>query len=97
VTLAARWIARLIWIGMIWAMRRPLMKRLQRLSWQMWREPTRSRAHTSLIRQNRFARRYGIAILAFAVQLFFLSMLLTGAFYLALWMTETGVIARPTP
>lgn len=62
--------ARRLWAAMLWFMRRPWMKRLQRNSVKIFPEgPRRDKAWESFRKQERFARRYGLKILVWVVTL----------------------------
>ncbi|MBI1755666.1 MAG: hypothetical protein HYR64_00985 [Fimbriimonas ginsengisoli] len=77
--------ARLVWYGCLWLMRRPWMKRLQRSSRRLFPPALQGRAQESLLRQNRFARRFGLRILT-VLFTFMLG-------YMALVVAYVGVIA----
>jgi len=80
---------------MLWFMRRPWMKRLQRNSTK-WFGPSReSKALESLRRQNAFALRYGLTILTFAMNLLLASILITGSFFLLQYLSDTGALHVP--
>lgn len=91
----ADWLARRLWFGMLWLMRRPWMRRLQRSSVKMWPERMRDRVAQSMVRQDRFARRYGFRIVRFAILIMLASMLLTSVFLVVLKLNEEGYFARP--
>lgn len=94
-TKLARWMARLSWYGMLWVMRRPWMKRLQRQSLKLFPERKRSKAQQSLVEQNRLARRIGLRLLTIAYSVFLASVLVTGTYYLALYLVAVGVPGLP--
>lgn len=69
----ANWLARKVWWMLLWFVRRPWVRRLQRASTDWHRDPAkRDRARRALVRQERFARRYGRRILhgAFLIALY---------------------------
>ncbi len=69
------WVARQLWYGMLWFMRRPRIKRF-RLHWhQRIAEPARTKAWNNYRRQERWARRYGLKIMQVVVTLFSLVIL----------------------
>lgn len=57
------WIARRIWFGMLWFMRRPRIKRFRRTWIQRVPEYRREAAWSSFRRQERWGRRHGLPIL----------------------------------
>ena len=64
-------IARNIWAAMIWFMRRPWMRRLQRNSIKIVPEGRmRDKAWDNYRRREKFARRHGLGILTGVVSLF---------------------------
>ena len=79
-------LARIVWWWSLWFMRRPWMKRLQRGAMGLVPPPRRPRARDSFIRQNRFARRYGLITLTVSLNLLFASVLLTVCFQFALYL-----------
>ena len=91
----ARWIAWHLWAAMLWLMRRPWMKRLQRGWAQALPARMREGARASVSRQNRFARRYGLPMLTFSVNLLLASVALTLAFLVALRLAESGALSLP--
>lgn len=80
---------------MLWLMRRPWMKRLQRASIGWMKPERRERVWESMQRQNAFALRYGLGILTVAVYLLLLSFLFTGSYFLLLSLQERGVLSVP--
>jgi len=48
-----------------------------------------------MVRQDRFARRHGRAVLAFSFSLLFASMAITGCYFLALHLIEAGILPQP--
>lgn len=91
----AHWIARQLWWGMLWFMRRPWMKRLQRASTRIFGPAREARARESLKRQNAFALRYGLRILTVAVMVLLASALITGSYLLLGYLNENGVLRVP--
>lgn len=86
----AAWIAHWLWWGSLWLMRRPWMKEFQRRAVGLLPSSRQEKAWRDIRNQNRFARRYGEAILQGVVTAFLVSVLLTGAFYFALYLEESG-------
>lgn len=88
-------LSRYIWRGMLWFMRRPIMKHLRRSSWERLRSPHRERVRDSVLRQDRFARRYGLSILRWILN-GVLAVLMVGAtLWIALRLFETGALTAP--
>lgn len=92
----ADWMARWIWWWALWLMRRPGLKRLQRGAENLIPARHREAARRSNTRQNRFARRYGLPILRFSLNILLASILLTGCFRAALHLVDTGVLIMPS-
>jgi hypothetical protein len=80
---------------MLWLMRRPWMKALQRLALDVVPPPLQARARRSHLRQNRFARRYGVTLLTGTIYLFLASLCFTLTYQLALTALESGVLTPP--
>lgn len=91
----AKFIARWIWWWCLWLMRRPWMKALQRRSRFLYPPSARGRATEALVRQNRFARRHGVSIISFVIQLFFAYAIVMYTFVVALSLYEDGFFALP--
>ncbi|MCW5935826.1 MAG: hypothetical protein KIT11_00775 [Fimbriimonadaceae bacterium] len=73
----ALWIARRVWWAMLWFMRRPWMKRVQRASINLWPEGAkRESARASFRRQERLARQIGLRVLhgVFTLCLYFVAL-----------------------
>lgn len=61
-------LARMLWAGMLWFMRRRWMRRIQRNSVKLFPDgPNRDRAWKNFRSRERFARRYGLRILTFVI------------------------------
>jgi hypothetical protein len=91
----ANYLARHCWYWMLYFMRRPWMKRLQRRWLQSVEGEPHKRFPDSFIKQNRFARRVGLRLLSFTITMFLASVFITGAYYLALYMQEGGYFNPP--
>lgn len=91
----ANFLARLIWWSCLWLMRRPLIKKLQRRSSHFFPKGFGSRARDSFIRQNRFARRNGVRIIAAILNLFFAYTLVLIAYVMVLSLNEDGFFTLP--
>lgn len=71
------------------------MKRLQRRSLRMLPSGVQGRAHASTVRQNRFARRYGLRMLSVSINLLLASVLITVCYQTVLYMQESGTLTVP--
>jgi hypothetical protein len=92
----AKDMARLLWWYLLWVMRRPWMKRLQK-GWLNWvREAKRQGAAESVKKQNRWARRFGLPLLTLAMNLLLVSVILTVAYLTAINLYEAGAFSVPT-
>ncbi len=91
----ATWMARTLWRAMLWSMRRPLTKLLQRKSILLIPSGMRERAHKSMVKQNKFARRIGLPMLTFMMSLVVGSVLISGSFMLAMRLYEMGYLSIP--
>ena len=91
----ATWLARHCWYWMLYFMRRPWIKRLQHRWLRYVPGETHKRFPDAFVRQNRFARRFGLGLLTFTINLFLASVFITGAYYLAVFMFENGYFDPP--
>ncbi len=90
------WLARRIWGGMLWFIRRPAIRRLQRASLMLVPESRRERAHQSMIAQERLARRIGLPTLRFVLRLLFFSIFMTLFLSWFLDAVDSGRVVIPT-
>ena len=88
-------VARHVWAGMLWFMRRPRIKRMRRRIWERWPEPARSRIRSSIVRQDRWALRHGLRMLTGLFGFALGCLIVFGTYYLALWVLESGVATMP--
>lgn len=72
---------------MLWLMRRPWIKRFQRAS-ERWFP----KAKPSMVRQNRWARRFGLRLLTFSFNVLVASMIVTAAYFVVLEMLQGGYL-----
>jgi hypothetical protein len=86
--------ARITWFWMLWFMRRPWIKNLQRKSVLLIPPAFRERAAASSQEQNEFARKYGLTILTYSFLVLYASLALTLCFQLVLLWTEWGHLRR---
>jgi len=91
-----RTVARQIYGGMLWLMRRPFIRRMQRGSLNLIPASRREKARQSYLRQERFARRIGLPLVTFVVGLAFLSILATAMTMLILEGINQGWFLVPT-
>jgi hypothetical protein len=83
-------LARRIWWGMLWLMRRPAIRRLQRLSFQLVPEARREKAFRSYRAQEDWAREHGLPLLRFLITIFLISLMFTGIWFLVLEGMQRG-------
>lgn len=93
----ADWLARRLWYAMLWLMRRPWMRRLQRRSFSLFGEERRALAYAKHKRQERFARRYGLPLVRLVILVFLLSMTFTLVYRAVLYAYEQDWIPRLDP
>jgi hypothetical protein len=91
-----RWIARKIWGWMLWSIRRPAARKLQRAALNLIPESHRESAHKSAIKQEKFARKIGLPLLTFVINLFFVSVALTFMLLFILNAVADGWLVIPT-
>lgn len=89
-------IARRIWWGMLWYMRRPFIRRLQRAAINLAKPEKREKARQAMIKQEKFARRIGLPLITFVVRFFFLSVVLTYLTMFILNGVADGWLVIPT-
>ena len=88
--------ARLLWWYLLWVMRRPWMKRLQK-RWLTWvRESRREGAVAAVKQQNKLARKWGLKVLRIAMTALLASILLTVCYLVALNLYESGAFHVPS-
>lgn len=93
----ARWIARRVWWGSLWLMRRRAMRRLQTASMR-WMAPERAdRARRGLVRQNALARRIGLPLITVVVTVLLVSLAIQAVYSGALYLVDSGVLRRRAP
>jgi len=91
----AKKLARVLWWYMLWFMRRPWMKRLQRHFFAPSLNGRVRQASESFKRQNRWARRWGLRMLTVSMNVLIASVLLTVIFETTLQLYESGALAVP--
>jgi uncharacterized membrane protein len=77
---------------MLWFMRIPWVRRMRR-RWLAIVPPSTARR---MIRQDRFARRHGLAVLSFSLTLLLASFAITGCYFAALALINSGLLKPPT-
>jgi hypothetical protein len=80
---------------MLWFMRRPWIKVLQRRSTTLFGKRFEEQARRSLVNQNRFARRHGLVMLTVALNMMLASFAVTGAYFAVIYLYETGTLTLP--
>jgi hypothetical protein len=68
---------------------------MQRWFLNFFRGSRREAAMRSVVAQNRFARRYGLAVLTISINLVMASVVLTCAFFISIRMLEAGTLTMP--
>lgn len=87
-----RWIARRLWWGSLWLMRRRGIRRLQSAS-MGWMSPAKAeRARRGLARQNALARRIGLRLITFLTTLVLISLAIEATYSTAVYLVESGVL-----
>jgi len=87
----ARWLARIVWWQMLRFLRRPRIRAWRR----RWLEIVPASTARRMIRQDRFARRHGRAILAFTFSLLLASMAITACYFIVLQLMAIGILPSP--
>jgi len=91
-----RWLARHIWYWMLWSIRRPMARKLQKAALRLIPESRRESARLQAIKQEKFARKIGLPLLTFVINLFFISVALTLLLLFILNATAEGWLVIPT-
>ena len=89
--------ARLLWWYMLWLMRRPWMKALQRRWLRMGSEARQIARLRGFIKQNRFARRWGLLVIRIGMNFVLASALLTIVYLAVLNLYLSGAFSGPKP
>lgn len=82
------WIARRIWFALLWWIRGPFIRRMQRAGLRLVPNRYRDRARQAQIAQERFARRIGLPLLRFLISVFLLSVAASLLFRFAIYAIE---------
>ncbi|MEQ1932447.1 MAG: hypothetical protein ABL962_01020 [Fimbriimonadaceae bacterium] len=90
--LLARYLARQLWAGMLWFMRRAWMKRLQRAATKFGGPSREAKRLQSLKVQNAFARRIGLPLMTGLITIVLWSILFTFSYFMVLEMISRGWI-----
>ena len=91
----ADFLARRSWFWMLYFMRRPWIKRLQHRWLRAVPDDPYLHFPESYIKQNRFARRWGLPLLRLSYNLFLASVFITCAYFIAVSMYENGDFNPP--
>jgi hypothetical protein len=81
--------ARCTWYGMLWLMRRPWMRRLQRASMRVVLAPHREAVSRRRMQTDRFARRHGLRVLTFMFGVLLASVIFTASYFVVLTIFES--------
>lgn len=92
----ARWIARRLWFAILWAVRRPSARQAQRRMSLLVPERLLPGFERRVMAQERFARRIGLRLLTFVVNLFLLSVSAGLLMTLFLYASALGWFVIPT-
>ncbi len=91
----ANFLARLIWFGILWLMRRKWIKAIQKKSVRILPKGMRARAWACLVRRNRYFIRIGLPMLKFLMNLVVGSLIITSTFLTAMRLFESGYLTIP--
>jgi hypothetical protein len=91
----ANFLARLIWFGILWLMRRKWMKAIQKQSVRILPKGMQERAWDGLVRRNRYFRHVGLSMLKFLMNLVVGSLIITSTFLTAMRLFESGYLTIP--
>lgn len=89
----AKLVARRIWAGMLWTIRRRPVRRLQRRMLSL----LPPRLQTAVLGQEKFARRHGLRLMTIVVGLFFMSLAFSAVYVGMTEVFNRGWIALPEP
>jgi len=89
-------IARFIWALLLWIIRRPTIKRIRQQLPNRLPGPMREGASDSMLRQDKFARKYGIRILQFTVSVVGLMIVFSLVSNLVLFAVDQGWLSVPS-
>jgi hypothetical protein len=88
-------LARLLWASMLWLMRRPLMKKLQRSFTTVLPKPLRGHGLHMMKRQNAFARKYGLVWLTCVIAFCLVTVGTTWTYQAAVYAVDSGILRPP--
>ena len=91
----AKFLARRLWYGMLWLIRRPWVRRWQRASYRMLPPRIRDRAWQVHLKQERFARKWGLPTLTVAIAVLMFSIALTMVYWFVVWLWAGGWLSLP--
>ncbi|MEQ1822978.1 MAG: hypothetical protein ABL949_10735 [Fimbriimonadaceae bacterium] len=94
-TQLARFLARRLWFGMLWFMRRGWMKRLQWAAVKIGGPKREAKRREAWQIQNAFARRIGLPLMTGLITVVLWSIVVTCSYYLILEMMDRGWIPMP--
>ncbi len=92
-----RWLARQLWFVMLWWMRRPFIRRLQRMSLAYVMRRKGESARTKYLSQERWARRHGLNLIHTSLRLLMISIGCTAIYFGFLEAVEKGYFQIPVP
>lgn len=86
----ADWLARRLWAAMLWFMRRPAIRRLQRGHVLLFPKGAREEAWRRFRAQERFARRHGLTLLRWTMVLALSLFVMSLAYLFVMRLVESG-------
>ena len=89
------WLARKVWGFLLWFLRRPPVKRFRAQAHLLLPRWARERARENIVRQDRFARRYGLKLLTISFFILTASFLLSITAMVALQLLDNGWLTYP--
>lgn len=88
-------LARKLWAAMLWLMRRRWIRRLQRMPLRFARPGRREIVKRRMLEHDRFARRYGLRLLTYAILAFLCSVALTVVYIAGYALLDAGLLRAP--
>lgn len=84
----ARWLGRLVWGAMLRFLRTPWVRSIRRY----WLRVVPAATARRMIRQDRFARRHGLAVVVASLNLMLASFAISGCFIAARYLLDSGLL-----
>lgn len=80
---------------MLWLMRRPWMKRLEKATFLLVPERFRPGVFNRHLRQNRWARKFGLPILTASMNVFLATVTVSAMYVSAIYLEASGILTPP--